>query len=78
MGESLKGHVQEEGRFCLIPRDENWLTVKQTARELQIPLTRCYALIGHGELPAVRIGQKSIRVNRQELEEYLLRERRVL
>ncbi len=56
----------------------HWLTVKQAARELQIPLTRCYALIGHGELPAVRIGEKSIRVNRQELEEFLLQQRRVL
>lgn len=58
--------------------DENWLTVKQAARELQIPLTRCYALIAGGEIPAVRVGEKSIRVNRRELEEFLLRERRVV
>ncbi len=56
----------------------NWLTVKQAAGELQIPLTRCYSLISNGDLPAVRVGEKSIRVYRKELEEFLLAERRVV
>ncbi len=58
--------------------ESNWLTVGQTADELKIPLTRCYMLIAGGDLPAVRIGARSIRVNRRELEEFLLRERRVV
>jgi excisionase family DNA binding protein len=56
----------------------DWLTVREAAGELRIPLTRAYMLIQSGDLPAVRIGERSIRVNRRELEEFLLRERRVV
>jgi excisionase family DNA binding protein len=54
-----------------------WLTVPETAAELSIPRTRCYELIQQGSLPAVRIGERSIRVNRAELERFLLEGRRV-
>lgn len=53
--------------------DRPWAKVPEVAGELGIPLTRCYELIQRGELPAVRIGERSIRVNRRELEEYLLK-----
>jgi excisionase family DNA binding protein len=55
-----------------------WLTVPEAAEELHIPRTRCYELIQRGELPAVRIGERSIRVNRRELERFLLEQRRVV
>jgi excisionase family DNA binding protein len=55
-----------------------WLTVPEVAEELHIPRTRCYELIQRGELPAVRIGERSIRVNRRELEKFLLENRRVV
>ena len=55
-----------------------WLTVPEAAEELRIPRTRCYELIQRGELPAVRIGERSIRVNRAELERFLLESRRVV
>jgi len=55
-----------------------WLTVPEAAKELRIPRTRCYELIQRGELPAVRIGERSIRVNRTELERFLLEQRRVV
>ncbi len=55
-----------------------WLTVREAAEELRLPRTRCYALIQRGELPAVRIGERSIRVNRAELERFLLESRRVV
>jgi excisionase family DNA binding protein len=55
----------------------SWLTVPEAAGELRIPRTRCYELIQRGELPAVRIGERSIRVNRLELERFLLENRRV-
>jgi len=55
-----------------------WLTVPEAAQELRIQRTRCYELIQHGELPAVRIGERSIRVNRTELERFLLETRRVV
>jgi excisionase family DNA binding protein len=56
----------------------SWLTVPEAAEELRIPRTRCYELIQRGELPAVRIGERSIKVNRRELERYLLGSRRVV
>jgi excisionase family DNA binding protein len=55
-----------------------WLTVPETAHELHIPRTRCYELIQQGSLPTVRIGKRSIRVNRHELERFLLETRCVV
>ncbi len=57
---------------------KTWLKVPEAAAELGIPRTRCYELIARGELPAVRIGERSIRVNRTELERFLLEDRRVV
>jgi excisionase family DNA binding protein len=57
--------------------EKSWLTVPETAAELHIPRTRCYELIARGELPAVRIGERSIRVNKAQLEEFLLESRRI-
>jgi excisionase family DNA binding protein len=57
---------------------ETWLTVPQVAEELQIPRSRAYELIQQGLLPAVRVGERSIRVNRHELETFLLETRRVV
>jgi excisionase family DNA binding protein len=58
--------------------ERTWITVPEAAEELHIPRTRCYELIQRGELPAVRIGERSIRVNRAELERFLLETRRVV
>jgi len=55
-----------------------WLKVPEIARLLGVPRTRAYELIQRGELPAVRLGERTIRVNRQELERFLLEERRVV
>jgi excisionase family DNA binding protein len=55
-----------------------WLTVPELAEELRLPRTRCYELIQRGELPAVRIGERSIRVNRHELETFLLKSRHIV
>ena len=57
---------------------KGWLTVPEVARELRIPRSRAYELIAQGQLPAVRIGERSIRVNRAELERFLLETRRVV
>ena len=57
--------------------ERSWLTVPEVAEELHIPRTRAYELIARGELPAVRIGERSIRVNGNELERFLLESRRV-
>ena len=55
-----------------------WLTIPEMAEELKIPRSRAYDLCARGELPAVRIGERSIRVNRAELERFLLETRRVV
>jgi excisionase family DNA binding protein len=58
--------------------ERTWLTVSEVADDLHIPRTRAYELIHKGELPAVRIGERSIRVNRHELQRFLLETRRVV
>ena len=57
--------------------EREWLKVPQVAELLGLPKTRAYELIQQGELPAVRIGERSIRINRVELERFLLENRRV-
>lgn len=59
-------------------KEKTWLKVPEVAEELGIPRSRAYDLIANGELPAVRIGERSIRVNRAELERFLLETRRVV
>ena len=48
-----------------------WLDVRTVQLYLQISLTSIYKLIHAGEIPAVKLGTKTIRVNRQALAEYL-------
>ena len=57
--------------------EKQWLKVPEAAELLGLPKTRAYELIQQGELPAVRIGERSIRINRQELERFLLETRRI-
>jgi excisionase family DNA binding protein len=58
--------------------EKEWLKVPEAAELLGLPKTRAYELIQQGELPAVRIGERSIRVKRSELERFLLESRRVV
>lgn len=77
----MEAQSSGEGRMgakVLDGGEKNWLTVPEAAEELRIPRTRCYELIVRGDLPAVRIGARSIRVNRAELEKFLLETRRVV
>lgn len=59
-------------------KTREWMTVPEVAEELQIPRSRAYDLCARGDLPAVRIGERSIRVNRAELEKFLMETRRVV
>ena len=54
-----------------------WLKVREVAEELNIPRSRACELVASGGLPAVRVGERSLRVNRRELEMFLLEKRRV-
>jgi excisionase family DNA binding protein len=56
----------------------DWLRVREVAELLGLTPARAYDLIAQGELPAVRIGERSIRINRRELERFLLEDRRVV
>ncbi len=51
--------------------DTEWMRVPEAAAYFKIPRSRMYELVQRGELPAVRIGVKSIRVNRREVEQFL-------
>lgn len=63
--------------MCMEQNERRWLKVEEVAQELAIPRTRAYELIAQGELPAVRVGQRSIRVHRSQLEEFLLVNKRI-
>jgi excisionase family DNA binding protein len=59
-------------------KSREWLKVPEVAEELNIPRSRAYELVASGGLPAVRVGERSLRVNRRELEKFLLENRRVV
>ncbi len=50
---------------------QEWMKVPEAAAYFRVPRTRMYELIQRGDLPAVRIGERSIRVNRREVEQFL-------
>ncbi len=58
--------------------EKEWMKVPEAAELLGVPRSRMYDLVSRGEVPAVRIGERSIRVNRRDLEEFLRRERPVV
>ncbi len=70
--------TDEHEEKCMETHEREWLRVPETAKLLGLPRSRTYELIARGELPAVRIGDRSIRVNRRELETFLLENRRVV
>ncbi len=59
-------------------QENSWLKVPEVAKELRVPRSRAYELVAKGELPAVRIGERTIRVHRAELEKFLLETRRIV
>lgn len=59
-------------------REREWMKVPEAAELLGIPRSRMYDLVSRGEIPAVRIGERSIRINRRELERFLMEDRAVV
>jgi len=55
----------------MAPSETEWMKVPEAAAYFRIPRSRMYELVQRGELPAVRIGARSIRVNRREVEQFL-------
>jgi predicted DNA-binding transcriptional regulator AlpA len=61
-----------------VAREERiWVKVPDAATYFKISRSRLYDLIQRGEFPAVRISERSIRVNVPEAERVLLEDRRV-
>jgi excisionase family DNA binding protein len=56
---------------------QEWMKVPEAAEYFRIPRTRMYELINQGLFPAVRIGERSIRVNRREAERFLRENRSI-
>jgi len=61
----------------LVETENPWMRVPEAAAYFRVPRSRMYDLIQRGELPAVRIGERSIRVNRKEIERFLAENRRI-
>jgi putative molybdopterin biosynthesis protein len=49
------------------------LKVPEVAEILRIPRSRAYDLVARGEIPSFRVGEKSVRVHRRMLDEYMTR-----
>jgi len=47
------------------------LTVPQAAQELQVSRYTVYRLINNRELQAVKVGPRSTRINREDLEKFV-------
>jgi excisionase family DNA binding protein len=54
-----------------------WMRVPEAAAYFSVPRSRMYDLIQKGELPAVRLGARSIRVNVRDVERFLAENRRI-
>lgn len=54
-----------------------WMKVPEAAEYFALGRNRMYELIQSGELPAVWISERSIRVNKNEVEQFLTKHRRV-
>jgi excisionase family DNA binding protein len=62
----------------MVRGEMEWMKVPEAAAYFRIPRSRMYELVQRGELPAVRIGERSIRVNRREVEQFLREHRSVV
>ena len=61
----------------LVETENPWMRVPDAAAYFHVPRSRMYDLIQKGQLPAVRLGARSIRVNRKEVERFLAENRRI-
>ena len=61
----------------MIEPEKTWMKVPEVAELLGVPRSRAYELVANGIIPAVRISERTIRVHKDELEQFLLKTRRV-
>ena len=55
---------------------EPLLKVKQVAARLAVSIPEAYRLLHSGEIPLVRVGQRSIRAREEDVEKYIRDHRR--
>lgn len=67
-----------EGGVALENEKSPWMRVPAAARYFGIPRSRMYELIQNGDLPAVRVGERSIRIHREEAERFLRENRTIV
>jgi excisionase family DNA binding protein len=60
-----------------VENEKPWMRVPEAAAYFRVPRSRMYDLIQNGQLPAVRIGERSIRVNVRDVECFLTENRRI-
>jgi excisionase family DNA binding protein len=60
-----------------VENEKLWMRVPEAATYFQVPRSRMYDLIQRGQLPAVRIGARTIRVNVRDVERFLAENRRI-
>jgi len=53
------------------PEGRRFLTISQAADFLQINVKTCYSMAARGELPAVRVGRRTLRIDGRRLCEQL-------
>lgn len=51
--------------------EQQWTKVPEAAEYFRVPRSRMYELIQRGDIPAVRIVERSFRVDRRAVEHYL-------
>lgn len=49
------------------------LKIPEVAEILRIPRSRAYSLVQHGDIPSFKVGERSVRVHRRQLDEYMER-----
>jgi excisionase family DNA binding protein len=55
-----------------------WLRVPEAAAHFAVPRSRMYLLIQQGVIPAIRLGERAIRVDIREAERVLARNHQVV
>jgi excisionase family DNA binding protein len=55
---------------------EPLLKVRQVAARLAVSLPQAYRVIHSGEIPLVRVGERSVRVREEDVERYIREHRR--
>jgi excisionase family DNA binding protein len=72
----IKGKTRREGAEVKVEYERReWMKVPEAAQYFGVPRSRMYDLIQRGEVPAVRLGQRSIRVNIGQAERFLWKQR---